>query len=148
MGILDRLGRVIKSYLNDDGDVFGKSSGAQGSDDPYMKELDDYLNGESPGGTDSKNHEWSSSRQRYRTETAYPESLAGDFAELGLPVGASAEECKIAYKRLLKIHHPDRHAGHPGNMQKATEKSARINAAYDRIKRWRLTGEAKSPTQA
>jgi curved DNA-binding protein CbpA len=46
-------------------------------------------------------------------------------------------ECKAAYKKLLKLHHPDRHAGHTGNMKKATEKSARINAAYDRIEKWR-----------
>jgi hypothetical protein len=26
-------------------------------------------------------------------------------------------------------------------MKKATEKSARINAAYDRIEKWRATGE-------
>jgi len=39
------------------------------------------------------------------------------------------------------VHHPDRHAGHPGNMKKATEKSARINAAHQRIERWRETGK-------
>jgi curved DNA-binding protein CbpA len=66
--------------------------------------------------------------------------LRGDFAELGLPFDASEEDCKQAYKKLLKIHHPDRHAGHEGNMKKATEKSARINAAYDRIQRWREGG--------
>jgi hypothetical protein len=27
-------------------------------------------------------------------------------------------------------------------MKKATEKSARINAAYDRVQRWRETGRA------
>jgi hypothetical protein len=66
-----------------------------------------------------------------------PEELRPDFAELGLPFGASAEECKAAYKKLLKIHHPDRHAGHEGNFKKATEKTARMNAAYDRIEKWR-----------
>ncbi|MDR2094638.1 MAG: J domain-containing protein, partial [Treponema sp.] len=68
---------------------------------------------------------------------APPEELRPDFAELGLPFGASAGECKAAYKKLLNTHHPDRHAGHAGNMKKATEKSARINAAYDRIEKWR-----------
>ncbi|MDR2631686.1 MAG: J domain-containing protein [Spirochaetaceae bacterium] len=66
-----------------------------------------------------------------------------DFEELGLSPGASAAECKAAYKQLLKKHHPDRHAGHPGNMKKATEKSARLNAAYDRIERWRRTGRVE-----
>lgn len=69
-----------------------------------------------------------------------PEELRVDFQELGLPFGADAAACKAAYKRLLKIHHPDRHAGHPGNMKKATEKSARINAAFWRIEQWRETG--------
>ncbi|MDR2746058.1 MAG: J domain-containing protein [Treponema sp.] len=70
-----------------------------------------------------------------------PEQLRQDFAELGLPFGAGAEECKAAYRRLLKLHHPDRHAGHQGNMEKATKKMAKINAAYDRIEKWR--GEGK-----
>jgi curved DNA-binding protein CbpA len=72
-----------------------------------------------------------------------PETLRSDFAELGLPFGASADECKQAYKRLLKQHHPDRHGGHPENMKKATEKAARINAAFDRIERWRKTGKTE-----
>ncbi|MDR3174058.1 MAG: J domain-containing protein [Treponema sp.] len=66
-----------------------------------------------------------------------PEELRQDFAELGLPFGAGAEECKAAYRRLLKLHHPDRHAGHQGNMEKATKKMAKINAAYERIENWR-----------
>jgi len=74
---------------------------------------------------------------------ALPESLRKDFAELGVPFGASADDCKAAYKKLLKIHHPDRHAGHPGNMKKATEKSARINAAYQRIEHWRESGKTE-----
>jgi DnaJ-class molecular chaperone len=72
-----------------------------------------------------------------------PESLRSDFEELGLAFGASADACKAAYKKLLKLHHPDRHAGHEGNMRKATAKSARINAAYDRIERWRETGKTE-----
>jgi hypothetical protein len=66
-----------------------------------------------------------------------PESLRPDFEELGLPFGAGAGDCKAAYRRLLKLHHPDRHAGHRGNMEKATKKMAKINAAYDRIEKWR-----------
>jgi DnaJ-domain-containing protein 1 len=74
---------------------------------------------------------------RQGTAAGPPEELRPDFAELGLPFGAGAEDCKTAYKRLLKLHHPDRHAGHEGNMKKATEKATRINAAYDRIEKWR-----------
>jgi hypothetical protein len=149
MGIFDRLGDVIKSYLNDeDSRMFGHGSRQGPSGDPDLdaafEELNDYLGG--PGGKDGSGpfkhreaawDEGPGQNQRKAGETPPPEDLRPDFAELGLPFGASATECKAAYKKLLKIHHPDRHAGHPGNFQKATAKSARINAAYDRIEKWR-----------
>jgi hypothetical protein len=128
--------------------------------DAAFEELNDYLGGAGtkdwgPGGGSSTDREqsWNGGFGRNRgfrenrggsgfgSNTGLPpEDLRPDFAELGLPFGASAEECKTAYKKLLKIHHPDRHAGHAGNSQKATAKSARINASWDRIEKWRKTG--------
>jgi DnaJ-domain-containing protein 1 len=159
MGIIDRLGDVIKSYLSDDedGPVFQGSSSRRTYTDPDLEaafeELDDYLK----GGGETKSNAGSFGQQgaygqgasgqaaqgqKTAGTTQMPESLKADFAELGVSPGASEEVCKAAYKKLLKIHHPDRHAGHPGNMKKATEKSARINAAYERIEQWRQTGKA------
>jgi DnaJ-domain-containing protein 1 len=156
MGIIDRLEEVIKSYLNDeDGGVSDRSSKnwRQAYADPDLEaayqELNEYLKGGSGKTFDTGN--FSQTEQKRpgsqgsdfkHPETSVPESIRKDFAELGLSPGASPEECKAAYKKLLKIHHPDRHAGHPGNMKKATEKSARINAAFDRIERWR-TGKGE-----
>jgi curved DNA-binding protein CbpA len=169
MGIWDRLGDVIKSYLNDDDEkLFGRNSRRRsGSADPDLNEAFDELNdfldrdkaggagvgGESGtggnagvGGSDAfgrgsaSGGTWGRDRQ---DPGKPPEELRSDFAELGLGFGASAEECKSAYKKLLKIHHPDRHAGHEGNFRKATEKSARINAAYDRIENWRKNALSK-----
>jgi DnaJ-domain-containing protein 1 len=139
MGIFDRLGDVLKSYLNDEETpVFRKERRGDPDLEAAFEELDEFLNGgksfregRGPGGP-------------YRGNAGgmrVPETLKQDFAELGLLPGASEEECKAAYKKLLKLHHPDRHAGHDGNMKKATEKSARINAAFDRIEKWRRTGQ-------
>jgi hypothetical protein len=180
MGIFDRLGSVIKSYLNDeDAGIFGKSAPVQDQyDDPDLRqafeELNDFLMGKKKepsrgeagySRTEYSHTEYSKTKQggtRY-SHTAYsyseyaggnsgksrgnagktiprravPEELRGDFAELGVPFGADAKECKGAYKRLLKQHHPDRHAKNPEHIQRATEKSARINAALDRIEKWR-----------
>jgi DnaJ-domain-containing protein 1 len=146
MGILDRLGNVIKSYLNDTetgpgGQAAGpherrnrRDSGDNDYDAAYQ-ELDDFLNGkEKP---ETREEPGAGSRNKSAGEKKAPEELRGDFAELGVPFGASGAVCKEAYKKLLKTHHPDRHAGHAGNLKKATEKSARINAAYDRIETWR-----------
>ncbi|MDR1325155.1 MAG: J domain-containing protein [Treponema sp.] len=143
MGIFERIEDVIKSYLNDEDEApFGKTQ--RRGDPDYQaayEELNEYLN----DGTNTRyrasfDHE--SRSQSSRTygsnhSASIPEDLRQDFAELGLSFGASADECKAAYKKLLKIHHPDRHAGHAENMRKATAKSARINAAYDRIENWR-----------
>jgi DnaJ-domain-containing protein 1 len=145
MGIFDRLEDLILSYARG-----GKGSGTaysrRGSGDPDLdaafEELDDFLSGgggkgSGERGAGSGGSGGSSTGPAGSADPGVPGELRRDFAELGLEPGASAEECKAAYKRLLMLHHPDRHAGHEGNMRKATEKSARINAAYDRIEKWR-----------
>lgn len=157
----DRLGDAIKNFLDDDDERLfrtrrrGDSFGDPDLDSAYQ-ELDDFLN---EGKTDKKRSSesartggaWSDPRQSGfgprptagtpRRPVGPPESLRADFAELGVEFGAPEEACKAAYKKLLKIHHPDRHAGHAANMKKATEKSSRINAAYQRIEHWRETGK-------
>jgi len=147
MGIWSRLGTVIKSYLDDyDAKLFGtneKPGSSFRSADPDLDaafdELNDYLNGNGPRAGSSGGEEAQNNSARSSTKPP-PEELRPDFAELCVTFGAPMDECKAAYKRLLKVHHPDRHAGHEGNFKKATEKSARINAAWDRIEKWRKAG--------
>lgn len=58
------------------------------------------------------------------------------YLTLGLAPTASADEIKSRYRKLAREHHPDRHiaAGVPEEMVAlATERLARINAAYDTI---------------
>ena len=138
MGIWSRLGDVINSYISGMGESTG--SPFRRSSDPDVdaayEELDDFLNPKDK----RYSGEYSNAREqdtRYAKPKLPPEELRPDFEYLGIPFGADAEECKAAYKKLLKIHHPDRHAGHEGNFKKATEKSAKINAAWDRIEKWR-----------
>ena len=148
MGIFGRLEDLVKSYLNGGDEPFFKTSGDRRSGDADFnaayEELDEFLKtGKSGAGDFSAGKSRSARNGGAGGQTAgntVPEELRGDFAELGVPFGASADECKAAYKQLLKKHHPDRHAGHQGNMRKATEKSARVNAAFDRIERWRTGG--------
>jgi DnaJ-domain-containing protein 1 len=153
VGIFERLEDLVKSYLNNGDEPFFRFPGERRSADPDIdsayEELDEFLkSGKSGSGNFSagKSRGAGNGSAGGRTAgdrtggNAVPEELRGDFAELGVSFGAPADECKAAYKRLLKKHHPDRHAGHQGNMRKATEKSARVNAAFDHIERWRTTG--------
>jgi len=154
MGIWSRLESVINSYFNDFGEQTSrrfKSSGDPDVDEAY-DELNDFLNGEDSRRekkkSDNSGFTWRDSQETPRGGSSGtkvkmpPEELRADFDLLGVPFGADEETCKTAYKKLLKIHHPDRHAGHEGNYKKATEKSAKINAAVDRIEKWRAGGNS------
>jgi DnaJ like chaperone protein len=62
------------------------------------------------------------------------------YAELGISRTASDEAVRAAWKQLMRENHPDGLAarGVPQEfVARATEKVARINAAWDRVKRER-----------
>jgi DnaJ like chaperone protein len=62
------------------------------------------------------------------------------YAVLGVPRSATAEELRAAWKKLMRENHPDSLAsrGVPQEfIQRASDKVARINAAWDVIKRER-----------
>ena len=136
MGIWERLENVIRSYIDDDDQIFRRTRRFrpwEHSDpdlDAAYEELDDYLRG-----NDSRGKEGGGEKTGEQVRPV-PDEIRRDFAELGLGPDATAEECKEAYKKLLKVHHPDRHANHAGNLKKATEKTARVNASYGRLMAW------------
>jgi DnaJ-class molecular chaperone len=144
VGIFDRLGGVLRGYLNDDHDRHGGKGARFSTDRDFaeaFEELEEFLSGKGAPGSGRNAADWSNVHAAPKRKPAIPETLRLDFAELGVEFGADAEKCKSAHKRLLLIHHPDHHASHEGNMKKATEKSAKINAAYERICEWRETGK-------
>jgi curved DNA-binding protein CbpA len=143
MGIWSRLGSVINSYVNDMIGEGSRESSFQGranlSGDPDFDEaydeLNDFLNGKEKRNGEKEQAGYAWKDRSFAGGKLPPEELRADFECLGVPFGADGETCKAAYKKLLKIHHPDRHAGHEGNFKKATERSAKINAAWDRIEK-------------
>jgi DnaJ-domain-containing protein 1 len=145
MSIWSRLGSIINSYLNEFENETSrnfKSSGDPDLDAAY-DELNEFLNSkDTHSGREKTEYTWKETDDNRQTSSKKfpPEELRKDFELLGVPFGAHSQECRAAYKKLLKIHHPDRHAGHEGNFKKATAKSAKINAAWDRIETWRTKG--------
>ncbi|NMG08452.1 molecular chaperone DnaJ [Brasilonema sp. UFV-L1] len=67
------------------------------------------------------------------------------YSILGLKPGASPREVKLAYRKLIKIWHPDRFS-HPHQKQEAEEKTKQINEAYNKLKSY-LPSSAHSPSQ-
>jgi len=116
--ILDNLGRTIRSIFEED----------RPSWDPDFKdawqELNSFLDGEDI-----------SAKKPPRTPGPQSPSstLIKDYRNLELEAGASLTEVKKAYKRLLSLYHPDRHADDPEKQRLATEITSRLNGSYQRI---------------
>lgn len=65
-----------------------------------------------------------------------PFELYDDFKTLCLMPGTNLDECKVAYKSLLKKFHPDKFANEPEKQKEATEITSSITSAFTRIKTW------------
>jgi DnaJ like chaperone protein len=78
---------------------------------------------------------------RGRAPVAWNEgSLAAAYARLGVADGATNDEIKQAYRRLMSRHHPDKFAtrGDDDAERQAAERATReIRAAYERVRRAR-----------
>jgi DnaJ like chaperone protein len=73
------------------------------------------------------------------------ESGGDPYAVLGVPRDASLDEIRAAYRRLMRIHHPDLLAARglpPESVALATARVARINAAHDRLLKRRSDSQA------
>jgi curved DNA-binding protein CbpA len=56
------------------------------------------------------------------------------YANLELPFGASLEEVKHAYRRLMRQYHPDKHQEDPARRQLATQLSQKLSVAYNELR--------------
>ncbi len=77
---------------------------------------------------------------RLRDGTPRGDATADPYAALGLTAAASDAELRATWRRLMRQYHPDSLAGREqsdGFARMAADKVARINAAWDRIKRER-----------
>lgn len=127
--IFDRLGRVVRSYLNDtDTDTNGRS---YTGDDPDLAdawaELDDFLNDDFDAAPRTGDRGF---------RRSVPNELRADFELLNVSSDADFATVKQAYKKLMMAYHPDKHSGDPQALHDATEMAKKVNAAFQRVKKW------------
>jgi len=135
--IFDRLGRLIRS-------LGGESAPGERTSDPDLREAEDELEeflrtGKERPRPQAQQGPRSYNQQR-QDETRRPApdvdaDLLQAYTVLGVTPSATWDEITTAHRNLLKKHHPDRHAGHEGNMKKATAQSQKIGEAYQKIKK-------------
>lgn len=61
------------------------------------------------------------------------DALKRAYATLGLPPTASANEVAFAHRKLVKENHPDRAGSSAAEQERATQRTAEVNAARDFI---------------
>ncbi len=70
--------------------------------------------------------------------------MADPYTVLGVPRTASDEEIRSAYRRLVKLHHPD----HNGGSAEAARRFEAVQEAYGDIQRLRRTAGGRPPSGA
>lgn len=70
------------------------------------------------------------------------------YRALELPFGAGLKEINERWRKLSRIHHPDRHARNPKNYQIALEKQKQLNNARDILKKWFETNPYATPPRS
>lgn len=158
--LFDRFGDLLRSWIASDGRESGplrdSTSGSPHvrSADPFldeaMEELDAYLNDDREAQERMRRQRDARARAEEQARSSRvrpgddrqgpPQKLLAAYRILGLSYGATFDQAKAAYKRLLKEHHPDRHGSTPEALKSATETSARINDAFRIIETWHTTG--------
>ncbi len=136
--IFDRLGNLLKSFVRDDSDDLSDSRKASFGDPDLQdawEELDDFLK------TGKKAEPREQAGAAGTASTSPPPELAKDYQTLEVPFGSHLPDVAKSYKRLLRQHHPDRHATDAAASAKATEKTKLLTSAFRRIRQYVESGK-------
>ncbi len=127
-GFIDRLAELLKTLFGSD----EARPRAQRPIDPDVQaaweELDEYMRTGANRSTGT--------RREFRAKASHPpdESLRKDYANLEVPFGATIDEVRASYKRLMIKYHPDKHAGDPERQKIALEIAKKVNQSFERIR--------------
>jgi len=70
------------------------------------------------------------------------------YTVLGLPFGAGLKEINDRWRKLSRVHHPDRHMTDPKAYRQALEKQKQLNNARDLLKKWFEANPHSPPPKA
>jgi len=144
--LFERFQRLLRSYIRfgaPSDEWFEQSHSDTDYDDTDYQEawneLDEFLQNGSTAkhtGPTGNTSQTAGTSKAGTTERLPPEELRKDYSLLGIPFGASFTEVRNAYRRLMRMHHPDLHASDSTRQREATYTSQQLNTAYQRIKAW------------
>lgn len=119
-----RIARIAKSYFAD-----SDYSATATTEDDELKRIIDELNNK------KDKSERKSDSNRHSANKANPNAKEQALRVLGLPLNATVEDIKSAYRAKMKEHHPDKVANMPESVRRSSQdKASEINAAYQLLK--------------
>ena len=132
--IFDRLGNLLKSFVQDDDDNIFVDGKKTAFTDPDLQdawdELDEFMR------TGESTAKASQNKGPTPATPDIPAELKKDYQILQVPFGTPLEEVAKSYKTLLRKHHPDKHATDPAAFAKATETTKKLTSSFRRIRQY------------
>ena len=119
--MFDRIFNIMRANLNDTFS-FGQEKVSKEDWEAYEKFYQQKKQQEEAY-NNAQNEFNAANHQKNLEEQAY-------YKALEVPVGASFDQIKESYKRLIKQYHPDRFANEPDKQKVAMEISQKLNVAY------------------
>lgn len=151
MSIGKRLFDLARSNITDFSQAFRKGDALEGLSEDERRSINDEVEKETAGAKagrrarqfrDAAEEAWEKAYEaaQARAGGASPSVRNSSEAErlrwyrtLELEPGATLEEVRKSYRRLLKQYHPDRFAKDPEKFRVATEVTRNITVAYDNL---------------
>lgn len=127
MSLTDRLFNAAKAELKDAAKKLKDATGELINDRPGADLNDDKLFEERLRAAGIDPNEKSSPEPRSHESP----DIQRFYANLELPIGATLEEVKAAYRRLMRRYHPDRHHNDPQKAEMAKQLSQQLRVAYE-----------------
>jgi preprotein translocase subunit Sec63 len=116
--MFDRIFNILRAEV---GDMFGGQKNNL-SDEEWEQFVRDQQRQQAEQDR-AKQAEFEQQRRQQTEDARY-------YADLELKPGASFDEIKAAYKRLIKQYHPDRFHGDKAKQDTALQVTQRLNTAY------------------
>ena len=130
--ILKRLSNILRSNMSGSLDDWRDEVGRQY--EQYREQFTGQKTEKTAADSQAQNTEAEYERHRQQQQAQNASAPAGQEREyyriLEVTPGADFEQIRKAYKRLMKLYHPDRYHADPEKQQVALEISRQLNAAY------------------
>ncbi|MBN2739059.1 MAG: DnaJ domain-containing protein [Spirochaetales bacterium] len=135
--IFNRLSNLVKSFFADDEESLKTKyrSTLDPDEQDAWDELNDFLNDDNE---EPRQKQYQEYKEHSYTKAQHSEkdALRQDYKTLECDFGASFDEVKKSYKRLLRQYHPDKYANQPDKLKFATEITTKLNQAFQKIEKF------------